>query len=90
MRQYSLDRLKSMPEGKSNTPKEINAINIDELNGFEIIADSKVASDKKKLVYQVMLFKNNGGYYIFVGSAIDKFDSYLAKFKSIAKSFKRK
>jgi hypothetical protein len=89
-KKYSEERLKKLPLGELNVIKEINKITIDNLKGFEIIANGKTKNDKAKLVYQVMLFNENGDYYIIFGQANEDFDKYLDSFKKIAKTFKRK
>jgi len=87
---YAEQRLKKLPRGEFNVIKEINEIKIDNLHGYEIIADGKTKEEEAELVYQVMLFNDKGDYYIIVGQAKDNFAKNLTTFKSIAKTFKRK
>ena len=89
-KKYSEERLKKLPRGELSIIKEINEVKIDNLKGFEIIADGKTKDDKPELVYQVIVFNENGDYYIIVGKAKEEFDKYLESFKKIAKTFKRK
>ncbi len=89
-KKYSEERLRKLPRGEQNIIKEIKEITIDNLKGYEIIADGKTKNDKPELVYQVMLFNDNGDYYIIVGQSKDDFVKYLESFKKIAKTFKRK
>jgi len=89
-KKYSEERLKKLPRGESNVIKEIKEITIDNLKGFEIIADGKTKDNKPELVYQVMLFNENGDYYLILGHTKEAFDKYLKSFKTIAKTFKRK
>jgi hypothetical protein len=89
-KKYSEERLKKLPRGELNVIKEINEITIDNLKGFEIIVNGKTKDDKAELVYQVMLFNENGDYYIIIGQTKEEFDKYLKSFKKIAKTFKRK
>ncbi len=89
-RKYSEERLRKLPRGELNVIKEINEISIDNLKGFEIVANGKTKDDEAELVYQVMLFNEKGDYYIFVGQTKEEFDKYLDSFKKIAKTFKRK
>ena len=89
-KKYAEQRLKKLPRGEFNVIKETNAISIDNLNGYEIIADGKTKEDKKELVYQVMLFNDRGDYYIIVGQATEDFTKNLDTFKIIARTFKRK
>ena len=89
-RKYAEERLKMLPRGELNVIKEIKEITIDKLNGFEIVADGKTKDDKAELIYQVMLFNDIDDYYIIVGRAKEDFEKYLASFKKITKTFKRK
>jgi hypothetical protein len=70
--------------------KQINEITIDNLTGYEIVADGKTKDNVPELVYQVMLFDDKGGYYIIVGHTKENFEKYLEMFKKIALTFKRK
>lgn len=89
-KKYSEERLKKLPRGEQNTIKEIKEITIDNLKGYEIVADGKTKDNKAELVYQVMLFNESGDYYIIVGQSKEDFDKYLESFKKIVKTFKRK
>jgi hypothetical protein len=89
-KKYAEERLKKLPRGESFIVKEAKEINIDNLKGFEIVADGKAKDGQAELVYQVMLFNNDGGYYIIVGAAKENFEKYLENFKKISKTFKRK
>jgi hypothetical protein len=88
--QNSEERLKKLPRGELNVIKQIGEITIDNLKGFEIVANGKTKDDKAELIYQVMLFNENGDYYIIVGQTKEDFDKYLESFKKMAKTFKRK
>jgi hypothetical protein len=89
-KKYSEERLKKLPRGEFTKVKEIKEIVIDNLNGYEIVAYGKSFDNKVELVYQVMLFNENGDYYIIVGKSTEEFDLYLECFKKVAKTFKRK
>ena len=89
-KKYSEERLKKLPRGEFNKIKTIKEITIDNLKGYEIIANGKTEYDKIELLYQVMLFNENGNYYIIVGQAKEEFDKYLERFKRVTKTFKRK
>jgi len=89
-KQYAEERLKKLPGGEQNVIKEIKEITIDNLRGYEIVADGKTKDDKLELVYQVMLFNDKGDYYIIVGQAKEEFQKNLEAFKKITKTFKRK
>lgn len=89
-KKYAEERLKKLPRGEFSVIREIQEVTIDNLKGFEIVADGKTKKNKTELVYQVMLFNENGDYYIIVGQTKDDFEKYLKSFKKIAKTFKRK
>ncbi|MBL7790178.1 MAG: hypothetical protein JNL75_10160 [Chitinophagales bacterium] len=89
-KKYSEERLRKLPRGEFNVIKEINEVTIDNLNGFEIVANGKTKDEKVELIYQVMLFNDKGDYYIIVGKTSVDFDKYLENFKKITKTFKRK
>ena len=89
-KKYAEERLKALPRGELNVIKEFKEVTIDNLKGFEIVADGKTKDDKAEMVYQVMLFNDNGDYYIIVGKAKEDFGKYLESFKKITKTFKRK
>lgn len=89
-KRYSIERVKKLPRGELCVIKDINPITIDNLKGFEIVANGKSLDDKDLLVYQVMLFNEKGDYYLIVGQTTDDFNRYLESFKIIAKTFKRK
>ncbi|NNV55113.1 PsbP-related protein [Limnovirga soli] len=88
-KKYSEERLKKLPGGELSVIKEIKEISVDNLKGYEIVADGKTKDDKPVLVYQVMLFNDKGDYYIIVGQAKDEFQKNLAAFQKITQTFKR-
>ena len=89
-KKFCIERLKKLPRGESNTVKEMNAITIDQLPGYEIIEDGKSNDSKDQLIYQVILFTGTGEYFIIVGSATEAFQTNLLQFKNITQTFKRK
>lgn len=89
-KQYCIERLKKLPRGELNKPKEINPIQIDNLQGYEIVADGKDKDSKEELIYQVMLFNEQGDYFIIIGLATEDRENNLKSFRNIAKTFKRK
>jgi hypothetical protein len=89
-KKYAEERLKQLPLGGEIAIKQSKEITIDNLKGYEIVANGKTKDGKAELIYQVMLFANNGDYYIFVGQTTENFDKYLESFKEIAKTFKHK
>lgn len=89
-KQYAEERLKKLPRGEFNVVKEVNEVTIDNLKGYEIIADGQSKDNKPELVYQVMLFNKKGDYYIIIGKAKEEFQKNLEVYKRIARTFKRK
>jgi hypothetical protein len=89
-KQYCIDRLKKLPGGELNKVKEINPIQIDNLKGFEIVAEGKSKDSKDELTYQVMLFDDADNYFIIIGKTSDELEKNLQVFKDIAKTFVRK
>lgn len=87
---YSIARLKKLPGGESMTIRKSRPITIDQLNGYEIEAEGKTKKNTPALIYQVMLFTQNGYYYIMVGNASEEQEKNLELFKKMAGSFKRK
>jgi hypothetical protein len=61
-KQYAEERLKKLPRGEFNVIKKIKEIAIDNLKGYEIVADGKTKDDELELVHQVMLFNDKGDY----------------------------
>jgi hypothetical protein len=68
---------------------KINEIEIDGISGYEIAGEGLNNNGIKELIYQVMLFTDNG-YYILVGTAQNDFEQNLELFKKVAKTLKRK
>ncbi len=89
-KQYAEERLKKLPRGELNVIRESKEVAIDNLKGYEIVANGKDKNNKPELVYQVVLFEDKGGYFIMVGKATEEFEKHLASFRSISKTFKRK
>ena len=72
-----VERLEKLAGGEFNSIKESMEVTIDNMNGYEIIANRKDDEDRSELIYQVMLFDTTGDYYIIVGQAKDDFDRNL-------------
>lgn len=89
-KKYAEERLKKLPRGELNVIKEIKEITVDNLKGYEIVADGKTKDDEPQLVYQVILFNEKGDYYIIIGQAKEEFHKNLETYKKITKTFKRK
>ena len=87
-KRYCMDKVKRLPGGQSNCIKKINPILIDNLSGYEIIAEGKNKSGKGQFVYQVILFTEKG-YFILVGMAPEDLQSNLKSFRRITMSFRQ-
>ncbi len=85
---YAVKRFQTIPGVGNCEADEINEIKIDSLSGYEIIAVCK--TENPELVYQVMLFNDEGDYYILIGLSSKDIKKQLVFFKQIAKTFKRK
>ncbi len=86
----AINRIKKMPYTDLNLDENrINEIKIDGISGYEVIGEGLDNNGAKELVYEVMLFTDNG-YYIMVGTAKSEFETNLYLFKKIARTLKRK
>ncbi len=90
LKKYAEERFKKLPGGEHAVIKTTNEITVDDLKGYEIVADSKTKAGVPQLAYQVMLFTESGGYYIIIGHAAEDLDKYLDSYKKIARTFRRK
>lgn len=84
---FCLARLKKYPNGYSLT-SGIDEVQIDNLKGFQLFAQSDL--DPNETMYQVILFDNKGGYYIFVGTYVNNNKKAFYDIRNIIRTFKRK
>lgn len=84
------ERLKNLPGGESSAIQKVAEVNIDQMPGYEIIAQKESKTSSPELVYLVMLFSNQGEYYVMVGQATDNFEKNTQLFRTVAGTFKRK
>lgn len=85
---FCISRLKKYPEDYSVIPsKEIIEITIDDLQGFELFAKNNDNEDEE--MYQVILFDNDGGYFLFVGTYFVESEKAEADIQRIIRTFKR-
>ncbi|MCA8831156.1 hypothetical protein [Hymenobacter pini] len=88
---FSIQHLQQLPEGKHNRVRTISPVTIDGLSGYEIVADGQNDKQVPELMYQLTLFDGSTNkYYAVVGITETQFDTRLASFKAIARTFKRK
>ncbi|HRF75479.1 MAG TPA: hypothetical protein PLJ00_11505 [Chitinophagales bacterium] len=84
---YTQSRLKSLPYAEETVIKTINPITINNISGYEIVAEGKDREKKPQLIYFVMLYPDNESFYIMVGMTSAKYEDYLSDFRKIAQSF---
>ena len=86
---FCISRIKKYPADYSVIPdKGINEIEIDNLKGFELYAKNNDKENEE--MYQVILFDENGGYYLFVGTYKLKSENAISDIKKTILSFRRK
>lgn len=88
-KQYALNRLKKLPGLETAVVKKIKPVNINELNGYEIIAESK-GNENNELVYMVILFTTANDYFTITGTARNDYEKNTERFRSVAQTFKHK
>ncbi len=85
---FCISRLKKYPEDYSIIPsKGINEIELDNLKGFELFAKNNDRENEE--MYQVILFDDNGGYYLFVGTYLAESKNAMTDVRNVIKTFKR-
>lgn len=90
-RQFSVQRLFQTAHTKISSVTTTNAITIDGLDGYELVADAEDAdSGTPLIVYQVILFDDDSYVLIqgLVGAKVSA--EYLPEFKAMARSLTRK
>lgn len=86
---FCISRLKKYPDDYSVIPiKGINEIEIDNLKGFELFAKNNDKENEE--MYQVILFDENGGYYLFIGTYLIGSEKAISDIKNVIQTFKRK
>jgi len=89
-KQFSIQRLHRTAHTDIESVTSISKVKIDQLQGFEVIANGQDQDSKAELlVYQLMLFPPDGGYVLMtglVGKTIG--ETYLPKFMQMAKTYK--
>lgn len=86
---FCMSRLKKYPDDYSLIIEQgINEIQLDGLNGYELFAKNNDAENEE--LYQVILFNDDGGYFLFVGTYLKGSETAVEDIKRIIKTFKRK
>lgn len=90
-KEYSERRLLGTARTKGLTVKSTDAITIDNLEGYESLAEAEhVGSGTPLSIYQVILF-DEGSYILVTGQVGSELrDMYLPEFKAMARSLQRK
>lgn len=87
-KEFCISRLKSYPDNfVLNQNKKISEITIDNLKGFELYAKNNAPDED---AYQVILFDDNGGYFLFLGTYLKGNVTAENDIKNCIKSFKSK
>ncbi len=89
-KQFSVDQIKGLVRGATIEIEETNDVTIDGMEGYETIGYGQDATGNRQLIYFLMLFANDNQSYVLFGSTIADHDTYLASFRKIAKTFKRR
>jgi hypothetical protein len=89
-KQFAVAIMKKLPRGESIEITETNPMNVDGLDGYEMVGYGKDAVGNRQIVYLLVLFTKSNEYFMINGSAIGNFDSSLAAFRKIAKTFEQK
>ncbi|WP_285008663.1 hypothetical protein [Pedobacter faecalis] len=85
---FCVSRLKKYPDSYSLiTDKGINEIELDSLKGYELFA--KNSNHLEEEMYQVIVFADDGGYYLFVGTYMSDSEQAKTDIKNIIRTFKR-
>ena len=87
---FATRRISGYPQTDSVAIKSTTEISIDNLTGWEIVANGKDKQTKAPLtLYQVMLFPKQGGYVLMTGIVgEEQSKTYMPKFKSMVLTYR--
>jgi len=87
---FATRRISGYPQTDIVAIKSTTEISIDNLSGWEIVANGKDKQTKAPLIlYQVILFSKQGGYILMTGIVGDKQSQiYIPKFKAMALTYR--
>lgn len=86
---FCISRLKEYPDEYSVIDeKGINEIELDGLEGYELYASNN--ANETEEMYQVMLFEEDGGYFLFVGTYLAGNKKALEDIKRVIDTFERR
>lgn len=89
-KQYAEERFRKLPDGQDAIIKSTTEVTIDNMQGYEIVAEGDGNQGKKQLIYQVMLFNDERDYFMILGQSSEDIEKYLTIYMNIAKTFKIK
>lgn len=86
---FALRRLEQFPQIQAVEVEKVDAIAINNQQGFEIIANAKDRQSQAPLrIYQAMLFPEEGGYVVMIGIVgQDNAAQYMPEFQTMAKTY---
>ncbi|WP_309742962.1 hypothetical protein [Chamaesiphon sp. OTE_20_metabat_361] len=87
---FATRRISAYPQTDIVAIRSTTEISIDNLTGWEIVANGRDKQTKAPLaIYQVMLFPKQGGYIVITGIVGDKQSQiYMPKFKAMALTYR--
>lgn len=89
-RQEAINRVKLLPHPESITIDSVNAVTIDGLHGYEVLAHGKDNEGVGISIYSTMLFLEDRYYYILSGRTKREAQAMINLFRPLAFSFSRK
>ena len=89
-KQHAIQVLMQLPNGEHTKVQKIEPVRIDDMDGYEIVAQGKNKKMEDELVYQVILYTDESEYFRLIGLASADQEKNLAAFRKLARTFKRK
>lgn len=89
-KEFAEQRILQLPGSETARIRGSSEIRIDGLPGYEVIADGSGKDGNAALVYEAVLFTDDGRYYLIIGQSNTLADGLLETFRSLAKTFRRK
>jgi hypothetical protein len=87
---FAEERLKKLPGGDKTTIRTSAEVSIDGLPGYEIIAEGGGKDGIPALIYEVVLYKEDGSYFVIVGQSNEQVAGLTETYRTLAKTFRRK
>lgn len=87
--EFCIRRTTQYPENyEISEDKGINEVTIDGLSGLELYAEN--IDDEVSAMYQLILFEEDGGYFLFMGTYLKAEPEALADIQAVIRTFERK